>query len=297
MLGGLAANFQVQENIQPFRDMLDALPATWTVKKSKIDFPQICQVMNQQGSVCGRKHGWLRMGPESEYLKPHVIHKLVLLVGRILEVDSAAWACCGKEFFEALFPDVRGSVRATPKHWRWRYHYYKYHAAMAPEVAVAMHSCWSCLAGYAISPKYSGKSQAFCDAVVSFIEAACDCEEATQDANRTAFEGARRRLAEHRRGVQPTPLMIFRELARTGSLDAGGAASPARLAAAVRAPATAVVGSDEVAATHPQKLRRKSTSTSSMSLGQGCEPLAPVTAGKDLQSGTDSGRKRNRFSL
>ena len=84
--------------------------------------------------MLGRKHGWLRMGPESEYLKPHVIRKLVLLVGQILEVDSAAWACCGKEFFEALFPDVRGSVRATPKHWRWRYHYYKYHAAMAPEL-------------------------------------------------------------------------------------------------------------------------------------------------------------------
>ena len=232
-----------------------------------------------------------------------MIRKLVLLVGQILEVDSAAWACCGKEVFEALFPDVRGSVRATPKHWRWRDHYYKYHAAMAPEVAVAMHSCWSCLAGYAISPKYPGNSQVFCDAVVSFIEAACDCEEATQDANRTAFEGARRRLAEHRRGVQPTPLMIFRELARTGSLDIGDAASPARLAVAVRALATAAVGSEEVAATPTKKLRRKSTSTSSMSLGQGCEPLAPVTAGDDLafpqlppQSGTDSWGKRNRSS-
>ena len=129
---------------------------------------------------------------------------------------------------------------------------------MTPEVAVAMHSCWSCLAGYAISPKYSGNSQVFCDAVVSFIEAACDCEEATQDANRTAFEGARSRLAEHRRGVQPTPLMIFRELARTGSLDVGGAASPARLAAAVRAAATAAVGSEEVAATPPKNYIAKS---------------------------------------
>ena len=56
--------------------------------------------------------------------------------------------------------------------------------------------------------------------MVPFNEAACDCEEATQDANRTAFEGARRRLAEHRRGVQPTPLMIlgsWRELAASTS--------------------------------------------------------------------------------
>ena len=230
-----------------------------------------------------------------------MIRKLVLLVGQILEVDSAAWARCNKEFFEVLFPDVRGAVRASPKHWRSQY--YKYHATMAPEVVVAMYSCWPCLAGYAISPKYLDNSQVFCDAVVSFIEAACDCEEATQDANRTAFEGARSRLAEHRRGVQPTPLMIFRELARTGSLDVGGAASPARLAAAVRAAATAAVGSEEVAATPPKKLHRKITSASSMSLGQGCELLAPVTAGDDLafpqlppQSGTDSWGKRNRSS-
>ncbi len=119
MLGRLAANFQVQEHIQPFREMLAALPE---VKKSKIGFPQICQVMNQQVSVLGNKHGWLRMGPESEYLKPHVIRKLVLLVGQILEVDSAAWASCNKEFFEVLSPDVRGNVRATPKHWRSQYY-------------------------------------------------------------------------------------------------------------------------------------------------------------------------------
>ncbi len=64
-----------------------------------------------------------------------------------------------------------------------------------------MHSCSACLAGYATNFKYPGNSKAFCDAVVSFVEAAR--EEATQDPARTLFEEAGASLAEHRGGVQP----------------------------------------------------------------------------------------------
>ena len=122
-----------------------------------------------------------------------------------------------------------------------------------------MHSCWACLAGYATNVKYTGNSQAFCDAVVSFIKAAC--EEASQDAARTVFEEARASLADHRGGVQPSPLMIFRELSTTGRLHVKRARSPAAAAGV----ATAVVGCEGVAATaQGRRFRISSKSKSSI---------------------------------
>jgi hypothetical protein len=60
--------------------------------KCKVEFLKICHTMQKQVSVFGRKHRWSRMGPESEYLKPHVLRKLMLLVRHVLEIDGADWA-------------------------------------------------------------------------------------------------------------------------------------------------------------------------------------------------------------
>ena len=72
-------------------------------------------------------------------------------------------------------------------------------------------------------------------------------------------------MPELRGGMQPTPLMIFRELERSGSLVVGGAPSPAAQAAAVTAAATAAVGPEGVAATPPKKLRRNYVAESAVS--------------------------------
>ena len=286
VLGSCSATFNFHEDAQPFSDMLAAFPATWTVKgaKNSKEFVQISQAMEKQVSVFGSKHAWWRMGTESDYIKPHVVRKLVILVRHVLGVDRADWTSCKMADFEGMFPDVRGFVSKALKHWDVR-HFVR----IAPEVQFVMHSCWTCLAGYATNHKYTGNSKAFCDAVVSFIEAAC--EEATQDATRTVFEGARASLAEHRGGVQPTPLMIFRELWSTGRLHVGGALSPAAAAAV----ATAAAGSAEVAAT-PQRTRRRvrSKSKSGMSLGQGYDPPGPTRPTLAPVSGTAESKKQKR---
>ena len=257
-LGRCLTTYNLQENVQSFSDILTALPATWTVKvakKSKVEFRQICHAMQKQVSAFGSKHSWSRMGPESDYLKPHVLRKLMLLVRHVLEIDGTDWAGWKMADFQGMFPDARGFVGQAPKHW-WTD--IRYFLRMAPEVSLSMHSCWACLAGYATNVKYTGNSQAFCDEVVSFIKAAC--EEASQDAARTVFEEARASLAEHRGGVQPSPLMIFRELSTTGRLHVGGARSPAAAAGV----ATAVVGCGGVAATPGRRRRISSKSKSSI---------------------------------
>ena len=268
VLGRCFTIFNSQENVQPFSDILTALPATWTVKgakKSKVEYRQIRQAMQKQVSAFGSKHSWSRMGPESDYLKPHVLRKLMLLVRHVLEIDGTDWAGWKMADFQGMFPDVRNFVGQAPKHW-WTD--IRYFLRMAPEVSLSMHSCWACLAGYATNVKYTGNSQAFCDEVVSFIKAAC--EEASQDAARTVFEEARASLAEHRGGVQPSPLMIFRELSTTGRLHVGGARSPAAAAGV----ATAVVGCEGVAAT-PQGKRFRISSKSKSSIPP--PTLAPVS--------------------
>ena len=248
----------VSENKQPFSDMIAAFPATWQVKK---DFSAMCQCIIQQVCAFGNKHKWSELS--SEYIQAHVIRKLVLLAASVLEIDDNTWAKCN-------MADLR-SIGA-PSHWGWQC--YK---KMAPEVPASMHCWWVGLAKYATTKSANGQ-EAFTDAVVAFIEAAC--AEATQDATRTVFEGARCRLAELRGGMQPTPLMIFRELERTGSLVVGGAPSPAAQAAAVTAAATAAVGPEGVAATPFKKLRRRISSKSQSS----AEVRLPFTPGRGLAS-------------
>ncbi len=199
----------VCESIQPFCDMIAAFPATWHVRK---EFSDMCQGMKKQVYAFGIKHRWSMLA--SGYIRSHVIRKLVLLAARVCKIDDETWAICNKTDLESL---------AAPKHWRGKSS--NFYRMMAPEVPMSMHSFWAGLAKCATTERANGQ-EAFSDAVVAFIEAAC--EKATQDAARTVFEGARCRLAELRGGVQPTPFMIFRELERTSSLDVGGAPSPAR---------------------------------------------------------------------
>ena len=232
----------VCESIQPFCDMIAAFPATWHVTGSR----DMRQAMKKQVFAFGFEHSWSMLA--SGYIRSHVIRKLVLLAARVCKIDDETWARCNQADFESL---------AAPKNWRAMH--FKLFKWMAPEVPMYMHSIWTGLAKCATTATANGQ-EAFIDAVVAFIEAAC--EQATQDAARTVFEGARCRLAELRGGMQPTPLMIFRELERTGSLDVGGAPSPARQAAIARAAATAAVASEEVAATPSTKLRRRISSKS-----------------------------------
>ena len=230
------------ESIQPFCDMIAAFLATWHLT----GFRDMCQAMKKQVYAFGFNHSWSMLA--SGYIRSHVIRKLVLLAARVCKIDEETWASCNQADFQSL---------AAPKHWRA-----KHFRLMAPEVPMYMHSILTGLAKCATTATANGQD-AFTDAVVAFIEAAC--EQATQDAARTVFEGARCRLAELRGGMQPTPLMIFRDLERTGSLDVGGAPSPARQAAIARAAATAAVASEEVAATPSTKLRRRISSKSSSS--------------------------------
>ena len=107
--------FNLQENVQSFSDILTALPATWMVKvakkfKSKVDFPQICHTIQKQVSAFGSKRSWSRMGPESDYLKPHVLRKLMLLVRHVFEIDGTDWEGWKMADFQGMFPDVRNFV-------------------------------------------------------------------------------------------------------------------------------------------------------------------------------------------
>ena len=158
----------VSENKQPFSDMIAAFPATWQVKK---DFRAMCQCIIQQVCAFGNKHKWSELS--SEYIQAHVIRKLVLLAASVLEIDDNTWAKCN-------MADLR-SIGA-PSHWGWQCH-----KKMAPEAPASMHCWWVGLAKYATTKSANGQ-EAFTDAVVAFIEAAC--AEATQDATRTVFEGA-----------------------------------------------------------------------------------------------------------
>ncbi len=257
-LGRKLREYSVKETLQAFSDMIAVLPATWPLDDlvgGRLAPEEVVSIICRDICDFGSKHGWALLGPASHYIRPAVCRKMWFLVHGICGIGQGEvnWRAMKVQTFADLFPDMRGLVSSVPKYWDMRVF-----LRMAPEVPPSMHSCWACLAGYATQEKYTGNSKEFCDAVTAFIQTAG--EEETQNAARAIFEEARARL-EARRSVQPTPLMVLRELWFSGRLAPATARGGAPLPAAIALTAPrggALSPAATIATTVRRRLRSKS---------------------------------------
>lgn len=205
VLGRQSRRFTVVANCRRFGDMLAAFPSLWACDKKSPD--ELLEDIRKQIQAFGNAHGWARMGPNGEYLRPHVVRKLWFLLNSVqgIQQSDVEWQHWSLAKLRDLFPDMRGFVNNAPRHWTD----IRQFISMAPEVPLSMHSCWTCLVGYATSDKYCGNPPEFAKQVSRFIAAGCEHE--TQAFVRAAFEAERERLSSSRK-APPTPLMVLRGL-------------------------------------------------------------------------------------
>ena len=77
VLGRQSRRFTVVSNCRRFGDMLAAFPSLWACDKKSPD--ELLEDIRKQIQAFGNAHGWARMGPNGEYLRPHVVRKLWFL--------------------------------------------------------------------------------------------------------------------------------------------------------------------------------------------------------------------------
>ena len=133
----------VVANCRRFGDMLAAFPALWACDKKSPD--ELLEDIRKQIQAFGNAHGWARMGPNGQYLRPHVVRKLWFLLNSVqgIQQSDVEWQHWSLAKLRDLFPDMRGFVNNAPRH-RTDIRLFN---AMAPEVPLSMHSCWTCLVG------------------------------------------------------------------------------------------------------------------------------------------------------
>ena len=179
-------------------------------------------IMKQHRTICqdvlklGLAIPDLRIGADSNYIRPHVCRKLFLALMHVSgwTFRTFPWRKLKMDDLLALGPDMHGYVSDAPAHWRHKGVdlYSNMDADAGKQVPLVMHGCWACLFGYATSSTYgSGMG----DTAVRFI----------QEGHGEEFERCARALCVAL-GVQPTPSKV--SLLRSGvEYSAAGEANAA----------------------------------------------------------------------
>ena len=255
-------DFWVLGDTAHFAQMLQQLPSDWTFRGCKVErsrhafqvHEKICQDLARLGSSCP----WTRMGDNSVYIRPHVQRKLWFGICNKLSLaqQDVEWKTLPVSQWVDMFPDVKGYVTDSQKHW---YNVY-YFVRVAPQVPCSMHSCLTCLINYATNPKMMGNSQTFVDAVRHLVDVGNSETEEAQT-NHAHLQALAAQLKERRGGVPPTPWMIFKEWWKQhGPADVMGSAASSQSAAGGINGSLAVsqaVGSGAADGTHVLNTKRR----------------------------------------
>ena len=159
----------------------------------------------------GTAVGCLRMGQESSYMRPHVCRKLFFLLMHTLGCSTTTfpWNELTLEELHELGPDVKRHLQTTPKHWSHKgvRLYVSMDEASGKRVPLAMHSCWSCLFGYATSASDESGIGPLAEAYIT-------------EGNPREFDSCARSLFRED-AVPPTPLQVLRAIIVDGRRDCG----------------------------------------------------------------------------
>lgn len=170
--------------------------------------PSVADIMKHFDTICrdvltvGVALPDLKIGKDSEYIRPHVCRKLFLALLHVSGWTFATfpWKRLSMTDLVALGPDIQGYVSKAPGHWRHKRMeiFLSMDSAAGSKVPIVMHGCWACLFGYALSRT---STVGMGERAVTYID----------EGHGEEFERCARALCV-RNGVQPTPLKILREI-------------------------------------------------------------------------------------
>ena len=168
----------------------------------------IASILTQHITICedvmkaGVAMPELKMGKDSQYIRPHVCRKLFLALMNASgwTFSTFPWKKLTMDNMLALGPDVKGHVKNAPSHWRHKdtYLFSLMDGGGGKQVPLIMHTCWACLFRYATSDKYS-------------MGIGADAVQYIQEGHGEEFEKCAQALSV-RSGVPPTPLKVMREI-------------------------------------------------------------------------------------